>query len=161
MDKTPHIEDLISNLKYDPVTGDIHWVGRMNNKLAGSHNWAGYRRVRINGCECMSHRIAWAMHYGEWPKGDIDHINGIKDDNRIENLRDVSRSLNTRNRHKHPNNTSGVCGVSYAKDRDRWLAKISYGGRQVLLGSFKDKDEAVKVRLDAEAKYGYTDRHGT
>lgn len=161
MDNLPTIEDLRSSLKYDPITGEIRWFGRMNNKLAGSHNWAGYRRVRINDCECMSHRIAWAMHYGEWPKGDIDHINGIKDDNRIENLRDVSRSLNTRNRPKHPNNTSGVCGVSYAKDRDRWLAKISYGGRQVLLGSFKDKDEAVRVRLDAEAKYGYTERHRT
>lgn len=155
MPDLPTIEELNSNLAYYPETGEILWLGRRKNKPAGCYNWAGYKRITVNGKTVMAHRIAWAMYYGEWPKNDIDHINGIKDDNRIENLRDVSRSLNTRNRHRRVDNTSGVSGVSYLKGRDRWTAYINVGGKKVTLGNFKTKEDAIKARTDAEAENGY------
>ena len=155
MPTLPTIEELNHNLTYYPETGSILWCGKFKNKPAGCYNWAGYRRITVGGKTVMAHRIAWAMHHGEWPKNDIDHINGIKDDNRIENLRDVSRSLNARNRGVRVDNNSGVSGVSYSKERDRWVAYINVGSKQVTLGCFKTKEDAIKARVEAETQNGY------
>jgi len=103
----------------------------------------------------MAHRVAWALHYGEWPKHEIDHINGNKRDNRIQNLRDVPHLLNQRNRGLRADNTSGADGVSWMK-AGFW--RVTVAGKY--LGIFKDFEAAVAARKSAEQAHGYHVNHG-
>jgi hypothetical protein len=99
------------------------------------------------------------MHYDRWPEGEIDHINGNRQDNRIENLRDVPRSLNQRNSKLQNNNRSGVSGVFWRANR--WEARIYLvSGQRKHLGRFKTFEEAVAVRKQAEMECGYHENHG-
>jgi len=121
---------------------------------------AGYREVSILGKSYRSHRLAWLLHYGEEPKNQIDHINGVRDDNRIENLRDTTQAENCKNVKKPKNNTSGCVGVYWKKRDSVWRAAISVNDIQVSLGAFKDKSDAIAARLKAEIKYGFHANHG-
>ena len=89
------------------------------------------------------------MVYGELPLM-LDHINRIKDDNRIENLRPCTFSQNSINKDIQKNNTSGVVGVRWHKFNKKWFSTISVNGKEKHLGYFKDKQDAIKVRLEAE-----------
>jgi hypothetical protein len=95
--------------------------------------------------------------FGEWPKGEIDHVNRDSLDNRIANLRDVSQSENARNRPQQANSTSGVKGVYWHKASQRWQAQIAVNGKQIHLGLFDTLDEAARARFIAEARL--TERH--
>jgi hypothetical protein len=96
-------------LKYDPGTGDLIWIKKPSNvckPIAGSfHKASGYIVIKFNKIQYKSHRLAWYLHYGTWPKGEIDHVNGIKTDNRINNLRDVTHTENMNNTKGHRNKT--------------------------------------------------------
>ena len=96
-------------LSYDPETGDFTWlVGRkMAGKKAGSPHNQGYFTIRISRKLYLSHRLAWLYVYGAFPKIDLDHINGVKSDTRIDNLRECSESQNQWNSRKPKNNISG------------------------------------------------------
>ena len=98
----------------------------------------------------MGHRVAFAHYHGRWPDEEIDHINGIRDDNRIANLREADRSLNMRN-------LRGAKGYSFEKDgRARpWTAYIRDHGKVIRLGGFATEAEAASARRDAEQRYGY------
>jgi len=134
---------------------------RPNPKIAGGYDSAGYICVRVNYKTFKAHRLIWLYVYGEWPKGEIDHINGIKDDNRIENLRDVSKSINQRNSKMRKNNTSGITGVIWDKANSKWLPLIHFDGKPKYLGRFDCKYKAASVRhLAMEIEGGYTNRHG-
>jgi hypothetical protein len=143
---TLHIDRLHELLIYQPETGLFFWKVQRSGKtkagvLAGSKNGSGYINLRIDYLAYGAHRAAWAMHYGVWPDGDIDHINGNRADNRIENLRDVPRSTNLQNQRKaHRDNTTGYLGVS--KRGDRFRAKIMRNYRLYDLGEFLTADEA-------------------
>lgn len=89
-------ERLRSIIRYHPDTGHLYWIG--TGERAGAIQDKGYRTIEVDGKAYYAHRIAWFHHYGKWPEEDLDHINRSRDDNRIENLRDVSRSENNRNR---------------------------------------------------------------
>jgi hypothetical protein len=106
--------------------------------------------------------LAWAISYGAWPQGQIDHINGDRGDGRLCNLNDVSQSQNDKNSARQKNNTSGVIGVSFDKSRKRWFAyAYDAKSRRVFLGRFRNFDDAVEARKKAEKQCGYAKNHGS
>jgi len=156
------IEELRKLLAYDPETGVLTWkvsrgkarVGAAAGSISGS---CGYREVGIIcGRLYKAHRIAWALHYGEWPAGQIDHENHIRDDNRITNLRDVTSAENLRNRSMPSSNTSGRIGVHWHKQSQKWRAKIA--GADV--GYFVSFSDACAAREAAERAHGFHENHG-
>lgn len=114
-------------------------------KPAGSIARNGYRTFVIDRKHYLAHRLAWLYHYGEWPNGDIDHINRNKDDNRITNLRVVDKTINQANSGVQINNTSGYRGVSKARGRNKWRVTITHKGKDINLGSFSSLEEAKEV----------------
>ena len=161
-------------LTYDSESGEFTWLKReektredkiYNSKNAGNragylHKASGYYCVGIGGKNLRLHRVAWFLHYGAWPKHNIDHINRERSDNRIANLRDVCQKENQRNLSKANNNNSGVTGVCMRKNTGRWKAQIQVGGRSIHLGYFEDFNAAVEARISAEKSYGFHKTHG-
>ncbi|QGZ15006.1 HNH endonuclease [Salmonella phage LPSTLL] len=146
--------------------GQLYWKIRPANRvkvgdIAGSKNNKGYLLFDFKGKKHPAHRVIWEMHYGTIPDGmEIDHINHIRDDNRIENLRLASHAENTRNMSKHKYNTSGVTGVCWHKHQRKWVAQIMLDGKYTYLGYFVDFDEAVRRRKSAELNLGFHSNHG-
>jgi len=155
-------------LRYDAETGKLYW--RVNRAPRGiSGNEAGgvaviggikYCLVSIDGTKYRAHRIARLLHYGEWPKHDIDHIDGDGLNNRPDNMRDVSRSINMRNQRMHSNNTSGVTGVSWHEPARKWRARVKTVGVVRYLGNFTDLADAELAGRKFREGHGCTDRHG-
>ena len=145
--------------------GILYWKewknGRRKNLTAGSIRANGYVSIYFpDGKSEYAHRIVWKMHNGDIPNGfDIDHINHNRRDNRIENLRVVSRSDNLKNKGKTNSNT-GVMGVYWNKKTSRFTANIQVDGRTKHLGSFMDLESARQARLEAQNKYGFHENHG-
>jgi len=159
------IEDMRREISYNPDTGVMAWRAAragINTKAAsaGSLKSDGYRQVQINGRRHYAHRLAWALHYGAWPADQIDHINGNRDDNRISNLRAVTRSENMRNQKLHATNSSGRAGVGWHSPTKKWQARISHGGKGVHLGLFDSFADACAAREAAEREYGFHENHG-
>lgn len=153
-------------LDYDPKTGEFTWKsdrtgGTKAGSRAGYTDSGGYRVIKVYGLLYKAHRIAWVYINGEWPKGQIDHINRNPSDNRIKNLREISHSDNQRNRGLMKSNGSGVTGVYWHKGQKTWHARIGVDGKHRHLGSFTDFDDAVLARKDAERIYGYHPNHGS
>lgn len=142
---------------YNPDTGEIHWValgkGRIKKKAAGTKLHSGYIGICIGQKRIQAHRLAWILFYGEMPKNQIDHINGIKTDNRICNLREATNSQNGKNLSISKANKSGYKGVCFEISNNRWKAYIRFNGKMISLGRFKNIEDAIKVRKEAEIKY--------
>ena len=150
--------------RYDAEVGALFWSARHSNAIkldrpAGKLD-RGYWSVMVGGKLYRAHRIIWAMHYGAWPDGQIDHINHDRADNRIENLRVVSHLDNHRNMSRFKNSTTGIAGVKFDGRYGSWVARITVNYRQIALGSFKTKEEAINARKAAEAKFGFHEKHG-
>ena len=133
--------------------------------VAGHIEKQGYRVVVVDWKPYKAHQIIWLHVYGEWveyPKFEIDHINGDRADNRISNLRKVTKSQNQRNAGQRVNNTSGVHGVNWKPKYNDipgdglWVARIWNGPRHVYLGGFKTLHEAQIARKAAERVLGFT-----
>ena len=139
---------------YDKETGILTPSEGIRRYLMG-----GYIYFRFDDKNWASHRIIWKMETGEDPV-EIDHINGVRDDNRWSNLRSVTPSQNSRNKAIRSNNTSGYQGVSWDKKKEFWKAYITIGGKRVHLGSFKNFDDAVSARKAAEQQNNYHPNHG-
>lgn len=168
----PSIEYLHKRLRYEPETGKLFWRDceemskqwrkRHDGKEAFiSHNGCGYLRGQLNGKYFFAHRVIFALNHGQWPADQIDHINGIRTDNRISNLRVVNNSENARNQSMKKSNTSGVCGVCWDKSKKKWQARIVVDGRFKHLGYFTTIETAAASREEASRQHGFTDRHGT
>lgn len=141
-------------LHYSPETGIFTWKVRPANRVkvgqeAGSYS-GGYRRIRIDDKRYYGHRLAWLYMYGEFPDRQIDHINEVKDDNRIVNLREASYQLQQQNISSRKNNTSGIKGVYWHKVRQKWMACIVHNYKQIHLGYFDTKFAAQMARHCAE-----------
>jgi len=121
--------------------------GKTMGSVAGPKAKVGYSFIVVDGKAHRAHRLIWLWHHGYMPEGDLDHINRIKHDNRIENLREVSRQCNIRNTGNQKNNKSGVRGVC---GKDVFRVQIAVNKKQYWLGNFKCFDEAVLTRLAAE-----------
>jgi hypothetical protein len=150
------VERLRSLLSYDPDTGEFWWRVNYGRVRAGDKTGCkgkhGYIVIGVDYKIHRAHRLAWAIHYGEWPTGFIDHINCDKSDNRIANLRAACHSGNATNRFVRRDNTSGHKGVFWHKITQKWAAQIRHRGQTTYLGLFADKNDAVKAYADAAAK---------
>lgn len=138
---------------------------RWNTRFAGQEaftalNGQGYKTAIINGRKFLAHRVLWLLHTGQWPVEHIDHINGVRSDNRISNLRAVSFAENQRNRRIHSSNKSGVIGVDWHKATNKWRAQIGGKPNNIHLGLFPTIEEAIAARKSAEASLGYHPNHG-
>jgi hypothetical protein len=143
-----------SILDYNPETGVFIWRVASRRKPAGSvaggtSGPSRYIDIYIDGVAYKAHRLAWLYVHGEWPQHTIDHVNRIKSDNRIANLRDVSLTDNLQNRVSTWAST-GLRGVS--KSRDKYLARIRVGGKLHYLGLYKTAEEAAQARNVAEQR---------
>ena len=151
-------------ISYNEITGVLSRLKIAPNAPVGpcglSRNSSGYLQVRYNGIKYAQHRIIWKIMTGHWPRGQVDHINGVRTDNRWENLREVSGGENSKNRRNQVNNKSGIPGISWCKRSDRWLARISVEGARVHLGYFDTLLQAATARWNAEREYGYHENHG-
>jgi hypothetical protein len=153
------LRELRSWLSYKKDTGIFVWKkersGRGRNKTkkgsrAGSINSKGYINITFFGKSYKAHRIAWAFFYGRFPAGQIDHINGIKKDNRIENLRDCSTQQNCQNKVIH--RSGRLVGTTFSKTQNKWISQIRIRGKKVRLGSFESEKEAHEKYIEALKK---------
>ena len=152
-------------LNYNPETGNFIWVSSPANCIkvgdkAGSKDSYGYYKIAIQRKTYKAHRLAWIYVHGDIPNQPIDHINGDRADNRIQNLRVVTPKENQQNQKKFTNNTSGATGVHWHVQHKRWQARIFVDGKRVDLGAFDDVVSAVAARKSAERKYNYHPNHG-
>ena len=136
--------------------------GRSESGTPRSSVWFEPNRGQLLGRTQFVGRTQGAFLYmtGAFPLEQVDHQNGIRDDNRWINLRAVSFEENRRNHKTQRNNTSGVPGVSWDNKISSWVARIGAGGKRVVLGTFDDFDKAIEVRLSAELEYEYHPNHG-
>jgi hypothetical protein len=149
------IEHLRALLAYDPATGLFTWLVAQSRRnhvgdVAGAMR-LGYRAIQIDGRHYCAHRLAWFYVHGRWPVYEIDHVNGVKADNRLLNLREATSLENKRNRKRCRRNTSGFKGVS-AIGR-KWRAKIRTDEGRIYLGRFDTPEEAYAARCAAAQQY--------
>lgn len=165
-------------LRADFDAGKLYWLPRpasmfstayaadsWNTRYAGKEAFTstasdGYKQGAIYKRRYFAHRVIWMLKHGNWPENQIDHINGERSDNRLENLRDVTMLENSKNQKKSARNSSGATGVCWDKSRGKWIAHIRSNGRRKFLGHFSDFESAQNARKKAEAEYGFHPNHG-
>lgn len=173
----PSPERLRELVSYNPETGKFRWLPRQMPYGKSTRAWGpkdgcwdaftstdeqNYLRGKVDKASILAHRAAWAIFYNEWPDGEIDHINCDRQDNRIENLRIVSRVVNCRNKRLFHVGLSGVVGVTKVTGADSWQATIrGNDGRKLHLGSYPSRELAHAARKGAEIALGYNPLHGT
>lgn len=135
--------------------GPFSFAGRP----AGSINGNGYLQTWVDGHSFRIHTLVWFLHRQEWPV-EVDHINGIRTDNRIENRREVTRRENMRNKRVSVANSSGITGVGWSSAKQKWRACIKVDGKFIHLGYFEEKRAAIAAREEANRKYGFHENHG-
>lgn len=171
------VEILRELIRYEPETGKFFWKERprhyfdtearcrfWNRRFANKETMtadrnSGYKQGTILNGNYKAHQIAWFYSHGNWAEG-IDHINGIPSDNRLENLREARQEVNNKNQRLSPHNKTGIPGVYWDNNRDKWAAKLSLNNRSKALGRFDDFFEACCARKSAEIKYDFHENHG-
>ena len=143
-------KELKELLEYDENTGVFTWLcdsgsKKVKNKIAGNINNKQYVVIKINRKNYKAHRLAWLYINGEWPKNQIDHINGIRDDNRIINLRNVTKRENQQNRKEH--RKGNLVGATFNKTANKWQSQIQINGKQKFLGLYNTELEAHEAYL--------------
>lgn len=173
----PTVKVLRQLIRCEPETGKLFWLfrdkswfaresyaTRWNSVYAGKEAFTslgadGYRVGAVLAKPLLAHRVIWGVVTGMWPKGQIDHINGDRLDNRIENLRDIPAAENSRNRKSQHNSVTGVSGVTWHPRDEIWQARIGVNGKRRHLGYFTSFEDAVGARKDAEREFLYHANH--
>ena len=161
-------EEVAKLFTYDRETGVLYWRIRDRNTIrrkyvAGSIKGTndGYRRVGIKGKIYQEHRIIMMLCFGHIPENaEIDHINHVRDDNRLVNLRFVTMSENMRNKSVSSKSTTGVTGVYFYKRLQKYIARIRVNREFIHLGVFETLEEAAAARAEANVKYKFNNNHG-
>lgn len=143
-------DELRRLLDYDPITGVFVWrIGRPKasvGKPAGCWRQDGYLIICIKNHQYFGHRLAWLFTYGEWPRHQIDHINGKRNDNRICNLREATKSQNMMNQ-------KGRLQLKGAyKHKEKWISQIASNKKLYYLGRFSTPEEAHAAYIIASKK---------
>ena len=147
----PIIEEIRNFLSYSSETGELRWLKspanrvKIGNTVTHVDVSSGYITFRFKYRLHMAHRVAWYLHTGKQPVNHIDHINGIKTDNRFCNLREATTSQNLCNRGKQRNSTSGYKGVYWDKIHQNWYSRIQHQNRDYYLGRFPTPEEAHRA----------------
>jgi hypothetical protein len=152
-------KELLDEL-FEYKDGSLYWKIKISKKIiignkAGSVNGNGYWRVRLNKKLYYAHRLIFSIHHGYIPKY-IDHIDGNKLNNKIENLRKVTLIQNGQNSKLGKANTSGIKNVSWSKVKDKWVVHIRINRKKKNLGYYADIELAELIAIEAREKY-----HGT
>ena len=142
-------KELIDILNYDVDTGIFTWKYTRSSRaikgnVAGT-NSNGYIHINLNNKIYRAHRLAWLYCFQEWPEKHIDHVNGIRNDNRLDNLREASDTQNSFNIRAHKDSGTGIKGVYYNKSNNNYRAQIRANGKTISLGSFRTLEEAAKA----------------
>lgn len=162
-------ERLKEVLHYNPETGIFTWLlkkagvpfGKRAGCLDDKGNASGYRNIVIDQRKYSEHRLAWLYMKGYFPENDVDHINRDPADNSFQNLREVSRQCNIRNNGMSKRNKSGITGVTFDKELEKWRAAISVNYKYKHLGFYENKIDAAYARWQAEVKYGFPNCNST
>ena len=154
----PTRDEVIATLKYDPLTGIFTRVtswgaARAGNRCVFVSKGDGYIRISVRGRQHLAHRLAWLVCYGQWPECQIDHANGDRADNRLDNLRICSISENRWNSRIRRRNTSGVKGVTWDASRKLWMAQIMAHRKKHHLGRFEKIEDAAQAYRNAAIKF--------
>ena len=148
---------ILENFNYDPLTGIVTRNKRMGagpaGGVVGSYHNMGYLRVMLFRKSYLLHRVIWFYVHGKWPEQGLDHINGIKTDNRLCNLREADQAQNMANRGPQTNNKSGYKGVWWDNTNKRWKSYIHVRKRRICLGTFKNLEDAVEAYKIAAVQY--------
>ncbi len=156
--RLPDIATLRELFTYDELSGAVL---RQADQYAGYVNNIGYRQICTGGRIYSAHRVAWMLIHGEEPDGEVDHINGNRSDNRIQNLRLVTSAEQNRNRRLGSRNKSGIKGVCWESARRKWRATVGSWPNLTLVGRFDDLHEAqVAVMAARERLHGAFTNHG-
>ena len=153
--------------RYDYETGVLYWRWRINNSVpktleAGrQRKSSGYLDVQVHGRFYPVHRVVMLMCYGFYGEGlEVDHINHVRNDNRLVNLRFVTHGENMRNKSVSSKNTSGVTGVDFLKAKKKYRARITVDWKVIYLGNYDTLEEAAATRAEANLKFKFNDNHG-
>lgn len=157
-DRDLTLERLKYLVHYNPTTGMftrlVATSGRASvGSICGDTDSKGYWRLRVDGRRYLAHRLAWFYMTGEWPKGEVDHKNRERTDNRWSNLRDSDTFTNKRNTPAYKNNRVGFKGVSWHTCSKKWRARIRIDGTEMNLGLFDTPEEANAAYAKAAKRY--------
>ena len=148
-------DELKALLHYDPDTGVFTW--RVNRKggvkvgdTTGYIAKNGYVQIGVSNKLYYAHRLVWLYVYGVWPEYDIDHIDGVRANNKLVNLRKATRTENNQNTRKDSTNVSGLRGVYWHRAAQKWCAEIAVKGKKTYLGLFNTKELAHEAYLKAK-----------
>ena len=154
-------------LTYHPESGHFtsnHAIrGRAKGSVCGCNDKMGrhgYIAIRIDGTLYRAQRLAFLYMTGEWPHDQVDHIDGITNNNRWSNLRQIDAQGNSRNSKLYSNNKSGHTGIRFNESMRKWTAEICVDGRNRYIGAFADKAKAIAARKQANEKHGFWPDHG-
>ncbi len=148
-------------LHYNPKTGIFTRKVRTANAInegqrAGNITANGYREISLDNKKYYEQRLAWLYVYGYMPECEVHHKNGIKDNNKLKNLEELSYSCHALTRGLQSNNTSGIKGVWFDKSRSKYTAAVHLNDKKIQLGRYDTFDKAVVARWKGEVKYGFT-----
>jgi len=158
--------------RYDPETGHLYRLKKVKGAKFGEpvgyanknvRSGKTYILVRMNYGTYVAHRLIWVLVHGRWPglNMDIDHEDGNGANNKLDNLREVTRVVNQKNQRRLSTNTSGCTGVTWVKRDRKWSARLYVGKRYIPCGNFDTYEEAVAARKAAEKEHGFHPNHGS